>query len=118
MSKNKQSIIDLIQKTQKNIGCAFVSFKSSTLVSDIRKKPEAVIRTFNLTEAEKKEFRFEKWTLNKAPVENNISWPDLNKVGFDSIIKKVVLIIILFVVSVVLITPLTVSYNIVINKYN
>lgn len=70
-----------------------------------------MIRSLQLTDAEKEEFKFRKWTLHKAPVQNNISWNDLNKVNIDSTVKKIILLVLLFLVSVLLITPLTVSLN-------
>jgi len=47
------------------------------------------------------------WEIQKAPSESDIVWSDLNKINFFSNIKKVFLISILFLVSVILVTPLT-----------
>ena len=97
----------------RNIGCAFVVFRSSALVSDlVHMSTSNFIKTLSISPSEQTKFNTSRWSIRKAPVESDIIWDGLYKKDFVSVIKKVVLISLLFIISVILVTPITVSLKI------
>lgn len=91
------------------MGAAFFVFRSLTLANEISRKPFTFLRQLKVTAKERDQYKIDLWKVRRAPLESDINWSDLKKQrGFKSVFKKVLLLLLLFVLSVIIITPITV----------
>ena len=87
----------------------FIVFKSYLTAKHARRNPQAFIDTINSDKKLVYNFNINNWHITKAPPESDIFWFKLGKKDFISSIKSFVLFLLLFIVCVVLVSPLTVS---------
>lgn len=113
METEKEQLTKYLRYTVKNIGCAFLTFRSSALVHELLDKnmDKDILRYLKLSGAENARLETREWKFRKAPTENDIIWKKINKIDFTSYLKISILCVILFIISVVLVTPLTVIHT-------
>jgi hypothetical protein len=109
----------MIAEERKNIGlnngCFFLIFRHIDQAQDALKHQDAFRRTLLsannsiLSEEQKAKYNVAKWRLQKAPASSDVRWAKIGQHDLTSVIKSFFLYLLLFVICVLLVSPLTVS---------
>jgi hypothetical protein len=102
----------LILKRQKNIGKAFVMFSDENIVKDFQFFGDNHFNKLTKTTIPnkvKKQLKMKSWKFRPVSGQSDILWEGLSADEDCALIKTVMLLFILFIVSVLLISPLMLS---------
>lgn len=89
------------------MGCAFIAFSSPSIATAISKSDLISHYSRDFSTQENQVFQFENWKFQQAYFKNDIDWHGLNHKKSQSFVVNTSFNVILFLLSVVLVTPVS-----------